>query len=159
MNATSQPITKILTGRWKLVKTEFPHNVTFNLDDLTTSYKAFFTRQKQGLYKGHVTTNDSLYIQVLFEKAVNDFNKMFIEFKGDHHYLTNSYDKDGNLTDITESGKFYYDQSKNTIITYPDDKRKKRGSIQLIFVNRSKLVIQFSNASIFRCRKDINRPL
>lgn len=147
---------KELTGKWKFVKMERPGSIGFDLDDLTTSYKNFFKKQKQNAYHGVITDNDSLYIHVLFEQLVNDVSRMFISFRANKYYETNGYDKSGNMTEKSETGTYFFNNRKNIIYTYRNGNKRQAGSMKVRFLNEKKLVIIFdysSKPAIFTCRK------
>ncbi len=145
-----------LTGKWKFIKMGMPGSIGFDLDDLTTSYKIFFDKHKHDVYHGVITTNDSLYVQVLFEKLVNDVSRMFISFKANKHYETNNYDKSGNMTEKNETGTYFFNKSKHVIYTYPNENKKRSGRFKVLFLDKTKLVIIFDHSSkpaVFTCRK------
>lgn len=142
-----------LTGKWKFIKME-TNSTTFNLDNLTTSYKQFFYKQKHNIYHDAITTNDSLYIQVQFEMVVNDINRMFILFKDNNHYVTNSYDIEGNMTDKTETGTYRFSSSKNEMYTYRHGNKNQLTRVKVISLNKTTLVLKYATGEgIFTCRK------
>ena len=135
---------------------ESASSIGFDLDHLMESYKDFYDQQKRKVYHGTTTTNDSLYIQVLFEKLVNDANKMFISFSADKRYETNGYDKSGNMTEKNETGTYFFEKSKNVIYTYPNGNKNRAGKFKITFLDKTKLVIVFNQSSrpaVFTCRR------
>lgn len=153
--AYAQPA-KQLTGRWKFVKLQSKSSSRFDLDSLTTFYRQFFYNQKHYSYHDTISTNDSLYINVLFEVAVNVVNKMFISFDDEQHYSTNHYDKEGNLTDKIETGTFNFNASGKEIYIYRNGNKKLARRFKVIFLDKTKLVMSVGRSSdpdIFTCRK------
>lgn len=155
-NSHAQVNDKELTGKWKFVKMERPGSIGFDLDNLMSSYKKFFKKQKQDAYQGVITTNDSLYINVLFEKLVNDVNRMFILFKANHHYETNGYSRSGNMTEKPETGTYFFSRKKNVIYTYRNGNKKFAGRLKIIFLDKTRLIMASGKSSkhaVFTCRK------
>lgn len=153
--ADAQP-DKRLTGKWKFIKLQSKTSSGFDLDSLTTFYKQFFYNQKHYSYHDTITANDSLYINVLFEVAVNVVNKMFISFKSDHHYATDHYDREGNLTDKIETGTYNFNSARKEIYIYRDGNKNRARRFKIIFLDKRKLIIASglsSDPDIFTCRK------
>lgn len=145
-----------LIGKWKFVKVELESSVSFDLDNLTATYKKFFDKQKREVYHDAITTNDSLYIQVQFEKIVNDVSRMFIEFKSNNRYETNGYNRSGNMTEKPETGTYFYNKGKRIIHTYLNGDKRREGKFKVVFLDKVKLVIISDPASrpaTFTCRR------
>ena len=143
-----------LIGKWKLTSITFSGGITFDKDSLTSSYKQFFQKQKQQVYKGKISENDSLFIQYQFEKAVNDVSKMFIQFKKNNIYVTNHYDN-GELTDKTESGRYNYNKSTRTINSYKASSKRLVAKYKVISLTEDLLIMKTTDGTIMKCKRTL----
>lgn len=143
-----------LQAKWKFTKVVMPDHTTFDLDNLKTSYKQFFNNLKQETYHGTITPNDSLYINYLFEKTVNDISRMFIEFKQGNKYVSNSFNRQGDISENTESGTYVFNPLKKEVITRLASK-KTTTRFKVISIDKNKLVLKYNSfdGPVITCKK------
>ena len=85
---------------------------------------------------------------------------MFIEFKANNKYISNSFNKEGDVTENIESGSYYYNYRNREIITRLYGGKNKATLFKIISLDKTELVIQYANspdAAILTCRKVVNK--
>lgn len=112
-----------LPGNWKFARMEFTPNVYFDLDSLTQSYNQFFNYQKQQNWEGLLSKPDSVQIQQVFERNVNDMRRMYIRFALPNRYTTNKYETGGIISSEPEKGVYKMDTLKKLLTLIPDGQK------------------------------------
>lgn len=135
---------------------EFTPNVYFDLDSLTQSYNQFFNYQKQQNWEGLLSKPDSVQIQQVFERNVNDMRRMYIRFALPNRYTTNKYETGGIISSEPEKGVYKMDTLKKLLTLIPDGQKKPASNMKVLYFGADKMLLKSADdpmAPTLTCRR------
>lgn len=143
----------LLVGNWKFSKIEL-NGTYIDLNNLTSSYFKFY-HQKKKVYNNTPTVNDSLYIHYLFEKLVNEVDKMFFNFSEGNLYQTNYFSSKGEITDSIETGKYLFYPNEKRLLTTTGVKPARWKRYRVLSLTKQSLILKLAGepAALFTLKR------
>jgi len=128
-------------GKWKLVTIVISEEMFFDISNIDSTRKNFIKQYKEKKYNSPWTFEDTTKVEVLFNKAIAEIEKMFIEFKKDKTYITNGFNKKEGSPEGIEQGTYEYDSKKMTLKMIESDKQTNTPIIKIILLTDATLSI------------------
>lgn len=116
-----------IIGKWKMVKMDIQEGLYFDTTDMDLSLKRFVGALFPG--KKILTKEDSASVKDDFNKAMNEFQKIFIEFLPDNKYITN--ESNPNDTANLEKGDYTLNIKNSIITTFQSGQKKHEAHYKL----------------------------
>ena len=132
---------KNLIGKWKLEKMVISPEMFFDISDKDSTRRNFLRQQKERNYNSSWTFEDSSTVEMLYQRAMNDIEKMFLEFKIDSTYLTNAFNRAKDEMEGTEGGTFSFNSQTMELTLFEDKTKTNVNELKVILLNDTTLIV------------------
>ncbi len=130
-----------LIGKWKLEKMVISSEVFFDISDKDSTRRNFLRQQKEKNYNSSWTFQDSSTVEKLYQRAMNDIERMFLELKSDSTYVTNALNRKKGEMEGTEGGTFSFNSDAMELTLYEDRTRTNINELKVLLLNDTTLVL------------------
>ena len=130
-----------LIGKWKLEKMVISSEIFFDISNKDSTRRNFLRQQKEKNYNSTWTFQDSSTVELLYQRAMNDIERMFFEFRSDSTYVTNALNRNKGEMEGTEGGTFSFNSNVMELTLFEDKTKTNINELKVMLLNDTTLVL------------------